>query len=66
LRRGQLKILHDYSNIAEKAFRSLLKTLLEKVDAGEYALLPDTNLDLPSDKDSILEKLRSNIEPFCQ
>lgn len=66
LSRGQLKILHDYSNIAEEAFRGLLKTVLEKVDAGEYALLPDTNLELSSDKDAFLEKLRSNIEPFCK
>jgi hypothetical protein len=48
LSRDQLKVLHRYTDSAEYAFRELLQHLLERVERGEYTLLPDTPVKLPS------------------
>jgi hypothetical protein len=66
LNREQLRTLHDYTNLAEESFRGLLKTVLTKVNSGEYALAADPKSSLSGDKQAILRKLQENIKPFCQ
>ena len=66
LNREQLRTLHDYSNIAEDAFRELQKTVLTRVNSGEYVLAADPRSSLSGDKQAILRKMRENIKPFCQ
>ena len=62
----QLRILHDYTNLAEDSFRELLKTVLTRVGSGEYALAADPGSSLSGDKQAVLRKLRENTKPFCQ
>jgi hypothetical protein len=60
----QLRILHDYTNLAEDAFRDLYARLLEKLEAGKYTLPRDVASVLSSDKEAILRRLGKNIKPF--
>lgn len=60
----QLQILHEYTNLAEDAFRNLYARLLEKLEAGKYCLRPDVASVLSSDKEAILRRLGKNIKPF--
>ena len=64
LTQDQLKILHKYTNMAEHAFRDLLRSLLEKVEEGEYVLPPDTPPILHKKKKDILKRLEKKIRPF--
>jgi hypothetical protein len=66
LDREQLRTLHDYTDLAEDSFRMLLKTILTRVESGEYALAADPGSSLSGDKQAILRKLRENITPFFQ
>ena len=66
LKREQLRILHDYTNLAEGTFRELLNTVLTKIDSGDYAPVADSRSNLSGDKQAVLRKLRENIKPFCQ
>jgi hypothetical protein len=62
LSRDQLKVLHRYTDSAEYAFRELLQQLLERVERGEYTLLPDTPVKLPNEKAAILRRLEKNLK----
>jgi hypothetical protein len=61
LTREQFKTLHEYSDQAEATFRGLFQRLLEKVDSGKYAVLPDTKSSLSQDRIKVLEKLTANL-----
>jgi hypothetical protein len=60
----QLRILHEYTNLAEEAFRNLYARLLEKLEAGEYSLRPDVASVPSPNKEAILRRLAKNIKPF--
>lgn len=62
LSREQSQILHTYADQAEGAFRELYKQLLEKIDRGEYALIPDNDEALSADRSAILARLASHLE----
>jgi hypothetical protein len=64
LTRKQLKLLHGYTQLAEAAFRDLLRAVLEKIAQGEYALPPDSPPMLSSKKESVLRRLEKSIGPY--
>lgn len=64
LNRKQLRVLHDYTNIAEHSLRNLLQKLFERVASKQYVMLSDTPMDLSQDKQEILDRLETNIAPF--
>jgi hypothetical protein len=61
LTRPQLRVLHEYADLAEPAFRDLMNRVLTQVAAGRYAP-PETELGTVSgDKQKILRRLEAQL-----
>ncbi len=64
LTRTQLRVLHDYANIAEHSVRDLLQKIFEQVGSHQYSMPLDTPTELSQDKQRILDRLEANIRPY--
>jgi hypothetical protein len=64
LSRDQLRVLHDYTNLAEEALRKLWDAVLKKLEEGTLSTPPDTSGVITADKEAILETVRQNINPY--
>lgn len=64
LSREQLKVLHQYTDLAENAFRELLTQLLARIREDTYCLPHSDTPILSSKKQKILERFDRNIRPF--
>lgn len=64
LNRQQLQTIHNYTDIAEGAFRKLFSGLLEKIEGGLYTLPTMGRHVLSPKKMYTLEKLERNLKPY--
>jgi hypothetical protein len=64
LSRDELRVLHDYADIAEDAFRDLIGRALEGVASGTYNLPSTLFGGISAEKRKGLRRLSDNLAPF--